>query len=435
MFKILINSRTSGKFTKQTIAGREHIVVPMMPIRGDISMNGVFYPNDEVSKSFNQLDTLPAPLGHPTLNNVHVSAKHPVANNAFNVGGYLANPRKKGKLVFVNLMLDVDVASRTDEGKELINRIEGGKKVGVSTGLNIANFENRSGKDDFGKPFTKVGGGFAFDHVAILMNEAAAGEHAGTELVLNEETGENDELPVCTMEVNELSTSDMHEMLADLVRVDGCTNHGWVRDIFPESKSFIFSIEEGSETHTFKQSFAIDSNDEISLLDDRVEVEKKVDYIPLNPAQNNEVHDMDKSLLILSIIGNANNLFSVSDKASLEAMSEVELINAISTPVTNEQATKVLTDAGLDLAGYESFQTNKKEFDAFLKVEEDKRKELSTNIVANSELTDEMLEDRSIPELEVLNKTIGKPTKRAPEGSHDVGTVNHGDDKRQTKYS
>ena len=335
MPQILINSRTSGKFTRETVAGREHIVVSMMPIRGDISMNNVFYPNNEVSSSFTQLDALPAPLGHPVINGVFTPAKHPVANNAFNVGGFLRNPRKKGKLVFTDLMLDVTVANQTDDGKALIKRIEDGEKIGVSTGLNIARVEVRNGKDDFGKPFTKMGHGFTFDHVAILMNEAAAGEHAGTELILNDANGNptGEKITVCEMAANELSTSDMHEMLRALVSVDDHEVFTWVMDIFPESKSFIFTVEKGADRKTFKQSFAIDSNDEISLLDDLVEVEKIVEFIPKpspsNQIQINEVITMDKAKLILAIIGNANNQFTGADQAKLEAMTELERIKEI----------------------------------------------------------------------------------------------------------
>lgn len=434
MLRILVNTRTSGKFTKQTIAGREHMVVPMMPIRGDITMNSVFYPNDEVSKSFTQLDALPAPLGHPTINNVHVSAKHPVANNAFNVGGFLSNPRKKGKLVFANLMLDVAVANQTDDGKALIKRIEEGEKIGVSTGLNIANIETRTGKDDFGKEFTKIGHGFTFDHVAILMNEAAAGEHAGTELILNEETGENEEITVCTMQTNELSTSDMHEMLRDLVKTDGCETYAWVMDIFPDSKSFVFTIEKGNDRTTFKQSFAIDTTDEISLLDDRIEVEKKVEFVPVENIQANEVSIMDKDKLILAIIGNASNQFTAADKGRLDTMSELELVNALSTPVTNEQATEILTNSGHDFEGYESFQANKGAFAAFQADQDTKRSELVTKIVANTEFTEDMLKDKSLSELDVLNNMIAKPTKRAGEGGAAV-VANSDNGERAVDYN
>ena len=55
---ITVNTKTSGKFRKQKINGRDHIVTDIMPIRGDTSMNKILYPNDEVQKSFTQLKSL-----------------------------------------------------------------------------------------------------------------------------------------------------------------------------------------------------------------------------------------------------------------------------------------------------------------------------------------------------------------------------------------
>jgi len=233
--KILINSRTSGKFKRETIDGRSHIVTMMMPIRGDITMNKIFYPDKEVANSFMQLNMLPAPNGHPEVNGVSVPAFHPVANNKHNIGGFLRNPRKKGKRVFVDFMLDEEIANNSEAGKETIRRIEAGERIGVSTGLGISQVINKSGTDDFGKKFTREGKGFVFDHVAMLLNEHAAGEHAGTELILNEE---DYEVLVHNAEwqTNELSTSDLHEGLRELIKPSADHSFSWIIDILPESK-------------------------------------------------------------------------------------------------------------------------------------------------------------------------------------------------------
>ena len=202
-YKLLINSRTSGKHHREDIDGRSHIVVPMVPIRGDSAMNGIFYSDAEVTNSFMQLNNLPAPNSHPTVNGVSVLASHPVAVNKHNIGGWLSKPVKKGKRVFVNLMLDEEVANNSEDGKELIRRIEEGKKVGVSTGLTISQVTNKVGVDDFNVEYTREGKGYKFDHVAILLNEEAAGSLAGTELITN-----SDECEVMTFNAQEESLLD-----------------------------------------------------------------------------------------------------------------------------------------------------------------------------------------------------------------------------------
>ena len=416
MFNILINSRTSGKFHRETINGRSHIVTTMMPIRGDTAMNGIHYPDKQVANSFQQLDMLPAPNGHPLVNGVHVPAFHPVANNTHNVGGFIRNPRKKGKRVFTDFLLDETVANQTDEGKEVIKRIENGEKIGVSTGLTINTVTNKKGTDDFGKEFDRVGEGFNFDHVAILLNETAAGEHAGTELVLNE--NEKDVI-VCTLEVNELTSDEIHRGLNDIIRSgQGEHTFTWVQEVLPESKSFIFSVEpNGTERQLFKQSYAIDANDEITLLDDRVEVKRKTEFIPQTTNHQPEGDTMNKELFILAIIANTLNAFTSKDQDKLSAMSESDLVAALSTETTEETARNALSVHGFDFEGYASYEANKEGFDAYQADEKARIDEMVVEIVANTDYTAEMLDGKDEAELLTLNKLIDKKVDRAGPGA------------------
>jgi len=439
--KVLINTRTSGKFHREQIDGRSHLVTIMMPIRGDIAMNKKHYPDKQVTSSFMQLNMLPAPNGHPTVNGIAVPAFHPVANNKHNMGGFLRNPRKKGKRVFVDFMLDEEVANNSEEGKETIRRIEAGEKIGVSTGLTIDMVINKKGTDDFGKEFDQEVSGFNFDHVAILLNEVAAGDHAGTELVLNEE-GEEIFVSNLDLEFNEVSTSDIHESLQALIR-SGVTKDTftWVRDVFPESKTFIFSVDQtGQDLKHFKQSFAIDQNDVFSLLGDRKEViknpEKFIDK-PEPTFNKDEDQDMDKLSVILAIIGNSANTYVVSDKDKLMAMSDADLNQIISTNTDEAGAKAILTNSGFDFAGYEAYTTNKANFEAFQASEETKLTELKTAIVANSEYTAEMLAGKTKQELTIIN-SMAKPAKHAariPEGSTTQIQINSADDAGVVDYS
>lgn len=435
--KLLINSRTSGKFKREIIDGRSHLVTVMMPIRGDITMNKRFYPDKEVTNSFMQLNMLPAPSGHPTVNGVSVPAFHPVANNKHNIGGFLRNPRKKGKRVFVDFMLDEEIANNSEEGKETIRRIEAGEKIGVSTGLGVAKVENKQGKDDFKKEYNQVVGGYQFDHVAILLNEHAAGEHAGTELVLNEEGGEvfvhNAE-----WQVNELSTSDLHQAINDLIRVkpesDLCL-HSWVMDVFPDSKQVVYSVEDQSGRKLFKQTYAIDQNDSVTLIDDKTEVVKKEEFIP-KQTTNTEVSDMDKGKIVLAIIGNSANKFTVADNDRLMAMSDDELNTIVATNTLDEaEAKKMLTNSGFDFAGYENYTANKDKFEAFLSAEDEALKSTVDNIVANSDFTAEMLKGKSSAELELLTNML-TPEKIAVRAAEQGKTVvTNSADKAVVDYS
>lgn len=421
MPKILINTRTSGKFSNETINGRKHIVTPMMPIRGDITMNRIFYPDKEVANSFTQLDMLPAPNGHPVINGVNVSAFHPVATNAHNVGGFVRKPRKKGKRVFVDFVLDTVVANQSAEGKALVERIENGDKIGVSTGLTINELLDETGQDEFGKEFEKVGSGFKFDHVAVLANdETAAGAHAGTELVLNDENG--DKITTCTLETNELSVEEIFNGLTEIVRSESMDNEFvWVQEIFPDSKTIIYKVEQqGGKTKMFKRGYAVDSNDEIILLDDKTEVTLKTEFEPVTKTnQKPEGLKMDKETLVLSLIANGTNGFVMADKDRLMGMSESELATAVHTnkEITTDEAKALLTNEGIDFEGYDEFVSNKDDFAAFQEVKKAERDSLISSIVEKTEYTEEMLVNKTNDELDVLSKLVNpKSTDRATPG-------------------
>lgn len=425
---ISINSQTSGKFKREMINNRSHIVTSMMPIRGDISMNGILYPNKEVKASFEQLHDLPAPNGHPVINGVHVSAFKPASMNAFNVGGFTRNPKMKGKEVFVDFLIDEEVANKSDDGKEIIRRIEAGEKIGVSTGLNINEIEMKSGKDDLGVSFDRIGRGFNFDHVAILLNEKAAGDHAGTELILN--TANKDEpIHIVNLVMNEpnqleielntehaLSASDIHEQLNRLIASDNENIFKHVIDFFPEDKKFIFSMSSKTDRKIFEQSYAV-GNDVIALIGEPVEVILQQKITPV--METNEEDDMNKELTILAIIANSHNAFDGNDKERLEAMSESELVNALCLEVNETQAKEVLTANGFDFEGYDNFTANKEGFTAYQEAENKRIQEVKDSIIeANSDYTADLLEGKSETELLVINKMItgNKTAVRAPEG-------------------
>jgi len=420
--KVIINSKTSGRFSREVIDGRSHIVTTMMPIRGDIAMNEIFYSDTEVENSFMQLNMLPAPNGHPKVNGVNVPAFHPVANNKHNIGGFLRNPRKKGKRVFVDFLLDEEVANKSDKGKEVIRRIENNERIGVSTGLGIKRVINKTGNDDFGEKYTKEGFDFIFDHVAILLDEEAAGKHAGTELVLNEK-GEEISVYFAEWAVNELSAFQIMESINSLLKRqysnEDKNSYAWLMETYPESKTFVYSLEEkGEPKKLFKRSYSIDQSDNIVLDDDGKEV--IIDYKDKHPnteteteTETEEVSEMDKSKLVLAIIGNSNNKYTVADNDKLLAMSDADLCAIVSQPVDTDQAQSILTNSGkLDLSGYEDFKANQAEFEAFKKEKALALKGKVDHIVANSKYTAEMLNGKSEAELDVINEMI-TPEKTA----------------------
>lgn len=191
MIKLLItiNTLATNAVREETYAGRVYVVINAMLLRADSAMNGILYGLDEVKASFNQLNDLPAPLGHPTIAGEHVSASNNFAKGDFDIGAFVRNVHMKDKEVHGDIFIDKEVASRTERGKKLLANIANKVKIGVSTGLNIARLIARNGEDELGQKFESVGKGFSFDHLALLDDEPAAGVLSGTEFIYNSEQG------------------------------------------------------------------------------------------------------------------------------------------------------------------------------------------------------------------------------------------------------
>lgn len=287
----IFNSSTSGNIHTEVIAGREHLVTKMVSLVGDTVMNNILYPNDEVIKALPQLDMLPAPAGHPVVNGHHVSAAHPVAINAHNFGGFIRNPRMEGKTVVNDLCIDIEVANRDDKGREVVRRINAKEKIGVSTGLGLQ-IENSAGTGDDGKTYDRIGRCFNYDHVAILLNETPAGDHVGTELKYNGQE----------LIVNEISCRSLEMQIDDLLQAevpitgDMCHISTWSQMVFPDSKTFVYrwSDRTTAERKLFKRGYAIGAGDTVTLQDEKIEVVKKVEYVPIDgtPVINKEMSDM-----------------------------------------------------------------------------------------------------------------------------------------------
>jgi hypothetical protein len=176
--KIAVNSQSTGKFRTEVINNRPHIVTEMVSIEGDSVMNGLLYPLGDITNTFSQLDALPAPAGHPTVNGVNVSAMNLFAINAHYVGGMVRKPRMVGKQVVNELVFDIEVANKHDSGKKIIERIENGESIGVSTGLN-ATVTNQSGTIG-ATEYAGIVSDIQFDHVAVLLDEPPAGDNTFT---------------------------------------------------------------------------------------------------------------------------------------------------------------------------------------------------------------------------------------------------------------
>ncbi|MDX0517186.1 hypothetical protein GOD71_24510 [Sinorhizobium medicae] len=183
---------------KEKRNGRDVVIVPSATLPDNIIMNGIMYPADEIEKSYVSLNRTPAPLGHPTINGKFVSARDPEGINLGYIGAWNENVRRENGRVFLDKVIDVEVANRSPGGKEVLAAIEKGEPVHTSTGL-IANLEAVSNASDH----KHIARNIQFDHDAILLNESgAATPEQGVGMLVNA-NGEQEEIQVINSSLTE----------------------------------------------------------------------------------------------------------------------------------------------------------------------------------------------------------------------------------------
>lgn len=180
----------SASIRRENHNGREHIVIPSYTLPANVIMNKEYYSESEIDAHYRGLEGTLAPLGHPSVNGQHVSAFSPEGINIGHIGAFNRNVKKSGNRVFVEKWVDIDVANRTEGGRELLERvaqIERGEDV-PPIHTSVAVFRERSEAPEELKAqgadwIVKI---HAMDHDAILLHEVgAATPEQGVGLMVN----------------------------------------------------------------------------------------------------------------------------------------------------------------------------------------------------------------------------------------------------------
>lgn len=185
---------------RETIDGVEHIIVSSATLPDDIVMNGILYPAEEIAKSFLSLERSLAPVEHPTdASGFFISANDPIAIHNFYAGAFNENVRRENGRVFVDKVINVQEAVKTDRGKRLLDRIDelennsDPRPVHTSVGvfLEVEELDNpvkQVNGPSAGTEFIGIARNMVFDHDAILLDSVgAATPQQGVGLAVNRE--------------------------------------------------------------------------------------------------------------------------------------------------------------------------------------------------------------------------------------------------------
>ncbi len=167
--------------------GRDHLVVSSMTLPFDVVMNGGLYPASEIQAHYEELEGTLAPLGHPVLEGEFISAYSAEALNTNYCGAWNRNVKLAGNRVSVEKWIDIEVAERTDQGRELVRRVralesgESDEPISTSVGLYLERVETNA-SDEY-QWIAKID---RIDHDAILLDEKPAADPSqGVGMVVN----------------------------------------------------------------------------------------------------------------------------------------------------------------------------------------------------------------------------------------------------------
>jgi len=212
--QVRVNIRSvanTAKVRKEKRNGRDVLIVPSATLPDNVVMNGIRYGADEIAKSFTTLNKTPAPYGHPVVNGKFVSARDPEGINIGWIGAHNENARQENGRVFLDKVIDVEVANRSAEGKAVIAAINAGDPIHTSTGL-LCELEPVEGEDGIKANARNL----YFDHDAILLNEeGAATPEQGVGMMVN---AKGEEVEVINSDLGESADRELDWAVDHLAR-------------------------------------------------------------------------------------------------------------------------------------------------------------------------------------------------------------------------
>lgn len=237
MRELRVNAFTAvdnSKIRRETVDGREYVIVPSATLPPNIVMNGVLYPAEETARTFKQLDGKLAPLGHPkNAQGEWIKASDPVAIHTNHVGAFNRNAvlGEDGR-VHVEKWIDVLAANATAGGPAVLEAVEKGEPISTSIAIWL-----RVHPVAEGLPYVGRAEYLEIDHDAILIGEApAAGIEDGVGLFVNVDTG--------TLEG--MTQQEKHEVLRAAGVARWPSAYVWLADFTDQTAVFELGSRDGA---------------------------------------------------------------------------------------------------------------------------------------------------------------------------------------------
>ncbi|HHU2781753.1 TPA: hypothetical protein ACUBBM_000780 [Escherichia coli] len=405
---IQVNTKlTANTIRRETYNGREHIVVPSYTLPFNIVMNREYYPEAEIIANYQSLEGTLAPLGHPTVNGEFVSAFSPEGLNIGFCGAWNRNVELRGNRVYVEKWVDVETASHSEQGRELLSRLEalekGESKDPIWSSVAVYRQRMPATEEMKAQGADSVVKIMSIDHDAILLHEPpAASPEQGVGLMVNTDQAK----PLMAVAMKENSYRTLERQLEEAAR-----------KLFPDA-DYVYVVDFTDKEVT------IATNAESAQV---CTYEKQADKIILN---NGELATNEESKSwFAQFAEHLSNLFSLNEKIKanksegepmpLTKEERAELVKEINEGLAANIANAVAEALKPVQASVEELQTNQKELQTNQKAIKEEiaanaNKEVAEKRAAVAKVHGEIVANALSGEaLEAMFKSLGKPAPMA----------------------
>ncbi len=339
-FKIQFSGVTGQR---KRVAGVDYAVYPSVILVEGVHHGAISSPTlylaDVLASSAPMWNNIPVTVHHPQdKDGAYVSAGSPEVLQAWAVGKLLNARHEEGKLK-ADVMIDLKKA--TAKHPTLINDLDRGVEMQVSTGLYGEEVmeEGLWNNEAYASRLTAI----QPDHLALLPGaEGACSWADGCGIRANKENGmkvnagpavgqkKEDYRPT----VNAASHDDIYKQLRVFIgsmdserTIDGGPyKFHYIQEVFDNYFVYEEDSQEGSKY--WRQSYSINAEDSVVVADDKTQVQKRVEYVPINPNVNEEnIMAKEKKCCgdrVAALIANEATPFTAEDSEMLSALTETQ---------------------------------------------------------------------------------------------------------------
>ncbi|HHL4985364.1 TPA: hypothetical protein ACQ8BD_001263 [Escherichia coli] len=398
---IQVNTKlTANTIRRETYNGREHIVVPSYTLPFNIVMNREYYPEAEIIANYQSLEGTLAPLGHPTVDGEFVSAFSPEGLNIGFCGAWNRNVELRGNRVYVEKWVDVETASHSEQGRELLSRLEalekGESKDPIWSSVAVYRQRMPATEEMKAQGADSVVKIMSIDHDAILLHEPpAASPEQGVGLMVNTDQAK----PLMAAAMKENSYRTLERQLTEAAR-----------ELLPDADYvYVVDFTDKEVTIATNKNYA-----------EKYNYQKQADKIILN---NGELATNEESKSWFSQFAeHLSNLFSLNEKIKankseddpmpLTKEERAELVKEINESFTANMANAIAEALKPVQASVEELQTNQKAIKEEIAANADK--EVAEKRAAVAKVHGEIVANALSGEaLEAMFKSLGKAAPMA----------------------